>query len=104
VKINNLDTCCEQAGRGGKDCERISHEVSSFSFNVRVYDCHNNKNMITVNILLRPGLPASENNTLACGTLSYAYVSYDNSSFLSNALIFVSELFPYYFFNKRQKY
>jgi hypothetical protein len=27
VKINNLDTCCEQVGRRGKDCEMKRNET-----------------------------------------------------------------------------
>jgi hypothetical protein len=32
VKINNLDTCCEQVGRRGKDCETKRIQICNFFF------------------------------------------------------------------------
>jgi hypothetical protein len=41
VKINNLDTCCEQAGRRGKDCDDDSElnftEYLKFSSKVQTF-------------------------------------------------------------------
>jgi hypothetical protein len=39
VKINNLDTCCEQVGRRGKDCEKkrnVRSWLQTFSHNLSV--------------------------------------------------------------------
>jgi hypothetical protein len=48
VKINNLDTCCEQAGRRGKDCEILLKPERWFPpFRLQVSDCNtfcNNNN------------------------------------------------------------